>query len=56
LKSTVPKEKVTDINSSMAELMHLVVVSGEDHSKVESLAKVNHRTEGIKMKDGVNDG
>ena len=30
--------------------------SGEDPSEVESLSKINYRTEGIKMKDSVNDG
>ena len=29
---------------------------GEDFSEVESLAKINYRTEGIEMKASVNDG
>ena len=36
--------------------VNLCVFLDQDLSEVESLAKINYRTEKIKMKDGVNDG
>ena len=36
--------------------VNLCVFLDQDLSEVESLAKINYRTEKIKMKDSVNDG